>query len=884
MNNVFARQILPLTTEEIHWFGEADQRSGSEITADGQSIIICILPYLSRMMKFLSFVADLFHSITGWTAGFLLTLSTLVYSQTDTLWLTENWTLRATDGSSSVPARVPGYVPLDLQASGQLPALFSPEFEELARKACTRTWVYETEFKLDSARWLSPDIMLLLEGVDTYADVFVNGHWAGRCGNMFAPFSFSIKPLVYPGRNSLSVSILPVEKVAGEQYAEQGDSLPEGPRVMARKAQYMFGWDWAPGIPAAGIWKDVGLLFKQVNHANLEMISTGLKDDLINGYIKGTYSIESADPGSYVAELVMDDILLCQDNITCGKGRDTFSFEQVIENPEKWWPRSHGEPGLYPICFRIRDPKGEIILDECRHMGFRQVILKEEVDRKGKSFAFEVNGKPVFMKGANWIPLHFFPSEADDTSYRTLLQMAADAHINMLRVWGGGIYEKDIFYHLCDSLGIMVWQDFMFACAMYPDNPGFLASVEREALHQIRRLNAHPCLALWCGNNEVAEGWSNWGWKKGRSEAAVLRIQGAYDALFKGLLPDLVRQWADGVSYWESSPKYGRGSKPYLYEGDAHDWYVWHDGYPFSHFLENVPRFMSEFGFQSYPSLHTMQAFVGSLPPGTLPAGHWKRYQKHARGAALIQEYLTRDYPAPSNPEEWVYLSQVMQARGISDAILAHRKAAPYCMGSLFWQWNDCWPAVSWSAVDFMKQPKAMYYYSRRAFLPELLHMNSAYEVQMITDLPASSPISWKLFAAGEKGGMYGVESGKTHPGSKPKKVFRSSGRKNPPPWLALQYQPGEKVETQVIVPAGLQTWRVLKEELDVVIEEGQNGLKVSVTAQTPLIGCRIDYPGLSKSPEDNFIDLLPGQTYTWWLSSKMKDPRLVSVMALGPP
>lgn len=884
MNNAFGSQILPLTTKQKQWFGQPNPWPFSENTNGKPSLMPGILPYLSRMMKIFCFLSDWARSLSGWIIAFLIMQAPIIHSQSDTLWLKERWTLRTSDSSASIPARVPGYVPLGLQASGQLPPLFSPDFEALARTACARTWVYETEFKLDSARWLSHDIILLLQGVDTYADVYVNGHWAGRCGNMFAPFSFSVKPLVYPGRNTISISILPVEKVAGEQYAEQGDSLPEGPRVMARKAQYMFGWDWAPAIPAAGIWQEVGLLFKQENHAHLDMISTGLMDDMVDGYIKGAYSIHCSHPGPYVAELIMDNTLLYQENITCSKGRDTFSFEQIIKNPEKWWPRSHGEPRLHPICFRIRDPAGKIILDQCRQMGFRQVTLKEEVDRKGKSFAFEVNGKPVFMKGANWIPLHFFPSEADDASYRTLQQMAADAHINMLRVWGGGIYEKDIFYHLCDSLGIMVWQDFMFACAMYPDNPGFVASVEREALHQIRRLNAHPCLALWCGNNEVAEGWSNWGWKNGRDEAEVMRIQGAYDALFKKLLPDLVRQWADGVSYWESSPKFGRGSKPYLDEGDAHDWYVWHDGYPFSHFLENVPRFMSEFGFQSYPSLLTMAPFAGSLPPGTQPAGHWKKYQKHVRGEALIQEYLAREYPAPSIAEEWVYLSQVMQARGISDAILAHRRAMPYCMGSLFWQWNDCWPAISWSAVDFLKQPKAMYYYCRRAFRPVLLHLDTAYKIQLVSDLPASSPVSWELLTAGEKGGMRRVRSGKTHPGSKPKKVLRSFTGKNIPPWLALQYHLGDVKQTQIMVPGGMQSWRVMKEELDVVVEEKNNAIKVTVTAQTPLIACRVEYPGMFESPAENFIDLLPGETYTWIVQCDAFDRRLLSVIALGPP
>jgi beta-mannosidase len=290
----------------------------------------------------------------------------------------------------------------------------------------------------------------------------------------------------------------------------------------------------------------------------------------------------------------------------------------------------------------------------------------------------------------------------------------------------------------------------------------------------------------------VAEGWSNWGWKNGRSPENISRIQEAYNLLFQKILPEKVSILNPETPYWESSPSYGRGSKPYLTEGDAHDWYVWHDGYPFSHFLENIPRFMSEFGFQSYPSQLTMDSYAGKPAPDALIEEHWKPYQKHTRGAQIIKEYLARDFPNPSTFEEWIYLSQLMQARGISDAIIAHRKAAPYCMGSLFWQWNDCWPAVSWSAFDFKAQPKAMYYFAQRAFDPLLLHLDLAGTVHLINDTHTFSPMEWSLFAVNHTGEIQKLRNDRIESASKSGKKFRLSKREKQKQWIDNKKDPNQ--------------------------------------------------------------------------------------------
>ncbi len=303
----------------------------------------------------------------------------------------------------------------------------------------------------------------------------------------------------------------------------------------------------------------------------------------------------------------------------------------------------------------------------------------------------------------------------DREKYAELINNAVLANMNMLRVWGGGIYEDDYFYELCDEKGILVWQDFMFAGGMYPGDKEFLNNVKAEAIYNAKRLRNHASLALWCGNNEISEGWARWGWQNGRETSHKEEIAQNYKTIFNEILPKVVDSLNPNIDYWESSPKYGRGDKRYQFEGDAHDWWVWHDGYPFEHFEEEVPRFMSEFGFQSFPSVETIEYTTGRdsvIMNDPLFATH----QKHKRGFQIIDEYMARDFPVPQNAEDYVYVSQLLQAYGITKGIHAHRRAKPYNMGTLYWQLNDLWPVVSWSSIDYLGNWKALHYEVKKSF------------------------------------------------------------------------------------------------------------------------------------------------------------------------
>jgi beta-mannosidase len=389
-----------------------------------------------------------------------------------------------------------------------------------------------------------------------------------------------------------------------------------------------------------------------------------------------------------------------------------------------WWPAGLGEQTLRRFTAEVW-LDGTLVDSDELTLGLRALELVRDADESGESFYMKVNGVPVFMKGANWIPLDSFLPRPGPDDYRRLLAAAKDANMNMLRVWGGGIYENDIFYDLCDSLGIIVWQDFMYACAMYPGDPRFRGNFTSEAAQTIERLRNHACLALWCGNNENDEGWHNWGWQDGYSAAQQGAIWKAYLKLFYDLLPKRIGSYDNNVMeairpYVPSSPRYGRADPRSLTEGDAHYWGVWHDAEPFEILEEKIPRFMSEFGFQSLPSMETIEMFAG---PGERRLGSDAilNHQKHPRGFELIREYMERWYRVPERFEDYVYVSQLLQAEGMRIGLEAQRRAMPYCMGSLYWQLGDCWPAISWSSIDYAGQWKALHYAAKKAFEPVLV-------------------------------------------------------------------------------------------------------------------------------------------------------------------
>jgi beta-mannosidase len=400
-------------------------------------------------------------------------------------------------------------------------------------------------------------------------------------------------------------------------------------------------------------------------------------------------------------------------------GEHDFIFQFELKDPKLWWPNEAGEPFMYLVQCTLQTASGKANTRVIK-TGVRTIELVNKPDEFGESFFFKVNGKSIFMKGANYIPLRMLPAVNSESEYRILLEQCKGAHFNMLRVWGGGIYESDLFYSLCNEMGILIWQDFMFACSMYPGDAKFLESVQKEAEQNVRRISYNPCMALWCGNNENAEAWSNWGWKTGLSNASVAAIDSEYNQLFNQLLPGIVGHFSN-LPYWPSSPQFGRGNKESLNVGDSHYWGLWHDAQPFSVLETKVPRFMSEFGMQSFPSEDVLK-LMSPLAPYDMNSEGIKLHQKNARGFSLMKQYTEQWYPQASSlpVPEYAKLTQEMQAEGMCRAIEVQR-SSPRCGGTLYWQLNDVWPSFSWSSIDVLGKEKIFHQKLKESYAPQLL-------------------------------------------------------------------------------------------------------------------------------------------------------------------
>lgn len=635
--------------------------------------------------------------------------------------LHENWTVSSAHGNQSYKATVPGNIFSDLMHNNVIEDPFVGENEHKVQWVSDSVWVYNSTFTLPNAVLNKQHITLNFDGLDTYATVLLNGEALLKTNNAFRKYTVPVNELV-ARNNKIQIAFTPTKIHEEEAKNQLSYTMPEGNRIYTRKAQFQYGWDWGPVLNTTGIWKDIYIkgwdvaaidhIYLEENAYTAEEASFNVNVTLTNPAIVGS-SLEVEVAGKRFGTAVNEE-------------QNTYTIPVTIENPSFWWPHNLGTPHLYAVDVRLKNEESVLDAKHLKH-GVRTVELVTEPDALGTSFYFKINGTPVYMKGANYIPQNSLQNRVVDADYDKLLSNVVDANMNMLRVWGGGIYEDNLFYERCDEKGILVWQDFMYACAMYPGDDAFLENAKQEATDQLIRLRNHPSIVLWCGNNESSEGWHRWGWQNGKTEQQKDKIWGDYLKLFDSILPQQVADYSK-LPYWESSPKFGRGNPRFKYEGDAHDWWVWHDGYPFEHFEEHVPRFMSEFGFQSFPSEEVLD-YVMDGKQLNLGDEAIKSHQKHHRGFQLIDKYMARDFPVPSDPKDYAYVSQLVQAKGMRMGIEAHRRAKPYNMGTLYWQLNDCWPAISWSSIDYFGQWKALHYAAKEAFENVLISFEQADDV-----------------------------------------------------------------------------------------------------------------------------------------------------------
>ncbi|MBE0638064.1 MAG: glycoside hydrolase family 2 protein [Bacteroidales bacterium] len=671
---------------------------------------------------------------------FLISCSTEEKPLIEKVFLNDGWEFHQLnpDQPTWYPAIIPGTIHTDLLKNGLINNPFYGCNEKELQWIGETDWTYRKTFQMDNEFISRPNMLLIFEGLDTYAEVFLNGQKILSANNMFRKWEVDCKSFLIEGENLLEINFESAENRFIRDSLALGYPLPGGKWVFARKAAYHFGWDWGPKLVTAGIWKPV-YLETWNDHRPVEIqLFTGeitRKKAEINTEIfvnsaiseKATLTVTKTTTGKRLAR---KEIFLSPD-------LRKYVLDFSIHDPILWWTNGLGEPHLYELDFELKTGSG---FTWSRHIayGIRKVEVVNENDEYGQSLYVKLNGVPVFMKGANYIPQHSFVTEVSDDDYRKVIQTAVESNMNMLRVWGGGIYEKDIFYEHCSRNGILVWQDFMFACAMYPGDADYIENVKQEAVRQIRRLRNHTSLAMWCGNNEADEGWHNWQWQKTHnilSNDSATIWQG-YRNIFHKLLPETVAANDPGRFYLHTSPMHGWGRAESLTHGSAHYWGVWWGREPFEKYLDKIPRFMSEFGFQAMPALATIRQFQAE-EDDFLFSDALKCHQKHPTGYPTIDVYLEREHLNPKSLDEYIYFSQLVQAKGIGMAIEAQRRAMPYCMGSLYWQLNDCWPVTSWSGTDVNGNRKALQYKVKENYqdiLVSILMHNDTSSIYLVSD------------------------------------------------------------------------------------------------------------------------------------------------------
>lgn len=660
---------------------------------------------------------------------FLSLFVNIVFAQTTIISLNSGWSFNQSGKPKIMPATVPGCVQSDLLVLNKIPNPYIGLNEDKVKWIEQEDWVYNKTFEVSSALLQNDKINLVFEGLDTYAEVFINGKSALNANNMFRKWIVDAKPFLKLGKNEIKILFKSTVKTAEPlatathiKYPADNEKSTIKISPFVRKGAFQFGWDFAPRLLTAGIWKPVYI--EAWHTAKIEDVSVQLQQlDKKSANYLAKISVNILKKANYtytVRDKKSGQILLSNSKLL-NVGQQELSVPFAINNPKLWWPNGLGNQHLYALEFSLL-ASSKTITKKGIKLGVRQIEVVNKPDSLGESFYLKVNGIPVFMKGSNYVPVSSLVEKSSKQKLQNLFASMKESHANMIRVWGGGFYADDDFYNLADENGILVWQDFMFACTMYPSNQVFLDNVRQEAIDNIKRIRNHPSLALWCGNNEIAVGWKNWGWQKANNYSVQdsLELINGYNKLFKEMLPNLVKQYDGGRFYFHSSPISNWGKAEDFKYGDNHYWGVYHGEQPFSAYETHIPRFNSEYGFQSFPSWQTLQQITQDEKP-SLTGDVLTQRQKSYKGNKLLAKYMDWYYQKPQNDETFVYLSQLQQAEGMKTAIEANRRATPFCMGSLVWQLNDTWPAISWSSIEYNGQWKAAQYFIKKAFEPIIL-------------------------------------------------------------------------------------------------------------------------------------------------------------------
>lgn len=803
-------------------------------------------------------------------------------AQSQTYVLDKGWEFSQAGSNEWMSARVPGTVHQDLLDHGRLPDPFYGMNEQKVQWVEKEDWLYRTVFTVTADLLKSDAAWLTFEGLDTYADVYLNGSLLLKADNMFVGHKLAVKDVLREGENRLMIRFRsPVEETApqwdtdGFNYPADNDHSEKRMSVYTRKAPYSYGWDWGIRLATSGIWRPVKLTF--CNGAAIDDFFVR-QQEVTEQVAKVDNQLEINNVTSTPKEAQVKVVYAYGEQadtltrtVVLQPGKNSLSMPAWIEKPHLWMPNGWGDPALYTFTATVSVDGKEVASRE-EAIGLRSIRVVMEDDKDGKSFYFEVNGKPMFAKGSNYIPGDALLPNMTGERYARLFEDIRAANMNMVRVWGGGIYEDDRFYEEADRNGILVWQDFIFACTTYPHDPTFLKRVSEEAVYNMRRLRNHASLAMWCGNNEIYEGMRYWGWKDKYSPVVWKEMTEGYDVLFRQLLPELVAANDPGRFYMHGSPYEANWGRPESWKiADSHNWGTWYGQKPFESLDTEIPRFMSEYGFQAFPEMKTIRMFA-SPEDYELESPVMNAHQKASIGNFLIKKTMALYYKVPEKFEDLIYAGLILQGQGMRHGIEAHRRHRPYCMGSLPWQLNDSWPVVSWSSIDYYGNWKAMHYQIRRAFAPVLVDAikegnNLSYYIMSdrLTDVELTLNLelmdfNGKVYRKQKVDGLLPANTSKLFYQEPVEQALAGRDSATTFMHMVVKSKKGEVLSDEIYYFAHPKNQLLPKTPLQWQVKQKKGYCEVTVKADKLARDIFIEVPVQGVRFSDNFFDLLPGQ------------------------
>jgi len=786
--------------------------------------------------------------------------------------LNGEWTLRQAGKKEVIPALVPGTVHTDLLVAGKIPDPYYQDNEDRVQWIGEADWIYKRAFNVPKDYLLNEQVLLCCEGLDTLATIKINAAEIARTDNMFRTYEFDVKNLLKAGINTIEIqfdSTIPYIKQQQEQHPIPLRDPPHGVlgANWVRKEQCNYGWDWGPCLLTCGIWRPVRIVAgRRMKFADVTIGQKHLKDGSVTMDIKTVLTVkEPVTSAGASVTVALGQNTVVKGNIAFKDGLGNIQLN--IPKPELWWPNGMGSQPLYTVAINLVSKEGTLLDNVTQRIGLRTLHLQRKADKWGESFQFAVNGVPFFAKGACWIPADTFAPHLRPADYANLIQSAADANMNMLRVWGGGFYEDDIFYDLCDELGICVWQDFMFACATYPAfDTSFMDNVHAEAEDNVRRLRHHPSIALWCGNNEMEQGWVGDVWNDRQMSWAD------YGKIFDKLLPEITGKLDPDRDYWPCSPHSPLGDRNDFNNpnwGDAHLWDVWHGKKPFEWYRTAQHRFCSEFGFQSFPEPKTVDGYTAPQDRN-ITSYVMEHHQRSGIGNTTIMTYLLDWFRLPDEFENTLWLSQILQGMAMKYAVEHWRRNMPRTMGTLYWQINDCWPVASWSSIDYHHRWKALHYMAKQFYTPLLVSgvedaAKGTVEIYVNSDLmdTAADELSWTVTDVRGSAISKGKEKMEIKRGSRRVNVLnlakdiKQYGVRNLMVWLELAVK-GQTVSTNFVTFARPKHLELCNPDIKTEIGQAGGNIVVTLTAKSPALWTWLELTGADARFSDNFFHLRP--------------------------